>query len=168
MGVLCGLTAVPKDFVREILDDPDSIPELVDSHRVGETVLGLDRVISLEKSWHCLHFVLTGSAWEGEEPLNFLVSGGEVVAQHLVDFGPARLLHHGDVARLARMLDTFDDDSFRRAFNPKALAESEIYPQDWDEPLDWLLQWYGGFFRDMKAFVRRAADRCDALVVSLA
>src|SRR5829696_7547426 len=34
---------------------------------------------NFEKSWHGLHFLLTGTAWEGEPPLNFLLAGGREI-----------------------------------------------------------------------------------------
>src|SRR5215217_4265180 len=40
----------------------------------GEGDIGL--LGNFEKSWHGLHFLLTGSDWEGEPPLNFLLAGG--------------------------------------------------------------------------------------------
>src|SRR5688500_6275073 len=33
----------------------------------------------LDKAWHGIHYLLTGTAWEGAEPLNFLVAGGRPV-----------------------------------------------------------------------------------------
>lgn len=32
----------------------------------------------LDKAWHGIHYLLTETAWEGNEPLNFLVQGGNV------------------------------------------------------------------------------------------
>ncbi len=40
----------------------------------GEGDLGPEG--DFEKSWGGLHYLLTGTAWEGEPPLNFLMGGG--------------------------------------------------------------------------------------------
>src|SRR5262245_51191373 len=41
--------------------------ELVDGESFAE---------SLDKAWHGIHYLLTGTAWEGVLPLDFLVRGG--------------------------------------------------------------------------------------------
>src|SRR5687768_13192892 len=39
------------------------------------------REIDLDKAWHGLHFLFTGTAWEGAPPECFLVSGGTEIGQ---------------------------------------------------------------------------------------
>lgn len=48
------------------------VPPLVLGKGEGE---GVD----LDKAWHGLHYLLTGTAWEGEPPLNVLAAGGREV-----------------------------------------------------------------------------------------
>ena len=45
----------------------------------------------LDKAWHGIHFLLTGSAWEGDEPLNFLVTAGEPIEGTDSGYGEDRL-----------------------------------------------------------------------------
>lgn len=59
-----------------------------------------DDEVDLDKSWHGLHFLFTGTAWEGEEPACFLVLGGEGIGND-VGYGPARVLMPDDVGRFA-------------------------------------------------------------------
>jgi Domain of unknown function (DUF1877) len=65
MGMICELFIVPAASAREVLDQPAKIHELYNS------LMGSGAGLSLEKSWHGLHFVLTGTAWEGVSPLNW-------------------------------------------------------------------------------------------------
>ena len=37
---------------------------------------GEGALVDLDKAWHGVHYLLTGTAWEGEPPLNFVVEGG--------------------------------------------------------------------------------------------
>src|SRR5919108_645463 len=41
--------------------------------------------VDLDKAWHAIHYMLTQSAWDGNEPLNFLVGGGAPVGD--IDVG---------------------------------------------------------------------------------
>ena len=65
MGMICDVSAVSADYLEDI--DPY---ELVDAPGTA-TATG----VSLEKSWHGLHYLLTGEVWTGNEPLAFLLNG---------------------------------------------------------------------------------------------
>ena len=51
----------------------------------------------LDKAWHGIHYLLTGTAWAGAEPLNFIVCGGTEVGDIDVGYGPARVFSSNDV-----------------------------------------------------------------------
>src|SRR5687767_14577361 len=48
-------------------------------------------VTDLDKAWHGIHYLLTGTAAEGGKPLDFLVSGGREVGNVDIGYGPARV-----------------------------------------------------------------------------
>jgi hypothetical protein len=73
MSMIYQLTILPDELAGRTLANPESIHELLESLQGSPDVLGL------EKSWHGLHFLLTGDAWMGDPPLNFLTMGGEEV-----------------------------------------------------------------------------------------
>ncbi|WP_020470572.1 YfbM family protein [Zavarzinella formosa] len=161
MGMICSLLAIPEPTAREVMANPAGIRALL----AARTDPG--RRLSLEKSWHGLHFALTGSAYKGDESLNFLVSGGEPIGNEDVGYGPARVLFTDGVARLNQALAAVDDESFQRRFNTPALEAANIYPQIWDEPLEELLEEYGGYFQELKEFIRQAAKDRLSLVVTI-
>jgi hypothetical protein len=161
MSMICELRAIPEPTAREVMASPEGIHDLL---AAGS---GPGHRLSLEKSWHGLHFALTGSAWEGDEPLNFLVSGGEPVGDEDVGYGPARVLFADDVARLDNALGLVDEGELRRRFDVAGMQQAEVYPPIWDEPLEGLLEEYGSYFQELKAFVRSAAQRGHALVITL-
>jgi hypothetical protein len=35
--------------------------------------------LDVDKAWHGIHYLLTGTAWEGDPPLDFIVKGGSQV-----------------------------------------------------------------------------------------
>src|SRR6478609_4045727 len=161
MRMICELFIVSSETARQLVADPSGI------HDVLESLEGSESVLSLEKSWHGLHFVLTGSAWEGKPPLNFLAGGGVPVGDEDVGYGPARVLSPEGVTAFNAALGAFSEADFDRNFNPEALSSAEIYPQIWDEPLEDLKQEYGSYLQEMKAHVRRAAETGQALLVAM-
>lgn len=62
---------------------------------------------NLDKAWHGIHFLLTGSTWEGEKPLNFLISGGETIGEIEVGYGPARSIKSVDVKKILNVYQAF-------------------------------------------------------------
>ncbi len=160
MSMICELFILPARTARELIADPTGVHELL------ESLEGSDQVLSLEKSWHGLHFVLTESAWEGR-PLDFLASGGVPVGDEDVGYGPARILDPAGVTALHEALTAIEQSDFHRNFDPIALSDAEIYPQIWDEPIEDLKQEYIGYLQVMKAHVRRASESGQALLVAI-
>ena len=85
MGMICGLVELGKDQIDKLLADPENVFDYIDELEENEEVGGVD----LDKVWHGIHFLLTGSAWEGEEPLCYLVNGGEWITSGQLTVGVA-------------------------------------------------------------------------------
>jgi Domain of unknown function (DUF1877) len=128
----------------------------------GEGDLGPDG--DFEKSWHGLHYLLTGTSSEGEPPLNFLMGGGREL--ELVD-GDTPLLTHSssDTRRIADALSQLSEEEVRARANPAEFKRLEVYPEVWDDPksLEYLLE----DFRRLRATVTAVANRGLGLLVSI-
>jgi Domain of unknown function (DUF1877) len=117
----------------------------------GEGDLGADG--DLDKAWHGIHYLLTGTAWEGDPPLNFLLVGGRDVD----DFETAHTFTAAETRDIAAALARVDDGELRRRFAPAEMMRLEIYPEIWDrdpakeDPLGYLLE--------MTGVLRGALDR---------
>jgi hypothetical protein len=96
----------------------------------------------LDKAWHGIHFLLTGTAWKGDPPLNFLLVGGRDVD----DFESAHTFTAAETRDIAAALARVDDAELRRRFAPEEMMRLEIYPEIWDrdpaneDPLGYLLE----------------------------
>lgn len=83
-----------------------------------------------EKSWHGLHYLLTGTSDEGSPPLNFLMHGREL---ELEDGEPPLITHSSaDTRRIADALTRLSDEEVRRRVNLAEMNELELYPGRWD------------------------------------
>lgn len=130
-----------------------------------------DARLDIDKSWHAIHFLLNGTAWEGAGPFADVVLGGQEIGDEDVGYGPARGLTPDEVQRIAAALATVSEEELWSRFDPAKLAEAEIYPKGWDayDPSEdesskaYLL----GYYAELRAFFRRAAEAGDALVVYL-
>jgi hypothetical protein len=93
---------------------------------------GEGAVLDLDKAWHGLHYLLTGTAWEGEPPLNFLVAGGREVGDEEIGLGPARTFTAAETRELTSALTALNDEEVRVRFAPSEMMRLEIYPEIWD------------------------------------
>jgi hypothetical protein len=104
---------------------PPVVPPLALADGEGEAV-------NLDKAWHGIHYLLTGTAWEGEPPLNFLVKGGREVGDEEIGLGPARTLTAIETREVASALAALSDEELRTRFAPSEMMRLEIYPEIWD------------------------------------
>ncbi|MCP4600899.1 MAG: YfbM family protein [Proteobacteria bacterium] len=142
--------------------EPVSAPELeLAEEEVSDT--------DLDKAWHGIHFLLTGSDWEGDPPLNFLVSGGIEVGDVDVGYGPARVFRSSEVAEIHNALSELQEDDLRARFRPDVMMKKDIYPTIWDRDSkdDDTLGYLFEYFAELKKFVGNAAGKGLGLVVTL-
>ena len=123
----------------------------------------------LDKSWHGLHYLMTGSADAADMPLSFLVSGGRDVGDIEVGYGPARVFTAQETASILTAINAWTDDRLHARFNAAEMMRLEIYPEIWDrdpsggEPLNYLVEYAG----TLRAFLHQAVDLRLGLVVTL-
>jgi hypothetical protein len=162
MGIVCGLVALGKDQIDKVLADPENVYHYLDEFYENEEVEG----VGLDKAWHGIHFLLTGSRWEGEEPLCYLVKGGELVGQEGDD---ARVLRPDQIADWANALSTISADDLRKRYDPAAMKKADIYAMIWDrvdeEPgnLEYMLPYYD----DLRSFLEKTKKENKWAIVSI-
>lgn len=91
--------------------------------------------LDVDKAWQGIHYLLTGTAWEGDPPLNFILHG-KGIGKVDVGYGPARTLTGDEVRRLAEALDALPPDELRQRFDPARMMELSVYPEIWDRDPD--------------------------------
>ena len=98
MSMILNLYSLSDAHVHAVLADPPLVWEVLGTRHPALRALGAleqssgldlaqDEVeeASLDKAWHGIHYLLTGSAWEGELPLGFICQGGSAVGD--IDLG---------------------------------------------------------------------------------
>jgi hypothetical protein len=119
-----------------------------------------------DKAWHAIHFLLTGSAWEGDPPLNFIATGGTPIGEDL-GYGPARALSSAEVKILANALEPLSAEQLSQRFDPEAMMAQDIYPAIWDRPVeeDDTLAYVVEIYTDLRQFIIDTAREGNALLI---
>jgi hypothetical protein len=123
--------------------------------------------LDLDKSWHGLHYLLTGTAWEGDEPACFLVQGGAVLGEDADEECQARVLSRAEVAAFSRHLSSLTTADLLDRFDARQMMALEIYPEIWDRPDEVAIsrQYLADNFDALRRFVEEAALEGDRLVI---
>jgi hypothetical protein len=156
------LGTLSDDSIRELLEEPELVEQVVAEGLPGESWSEL----CMEKSWHGVHYLLTGTAWDGEPPLNFLLDDGTEVGDIDVGYGPARVLTAKQTRDVQRALATLDDDSLKRRHDPKDMQAKEIYPAGtWEQNPVEDLQFLMHYVAELRGLLTSAADRNLGLLI---
>jgi hypothetical protein len=138
----------------------ESIPSLEMSFTEGFST-------DLDKAWHGIHYFLTGTAWEGEHPRNFLVSGGAAVGNVDIGYGPARVLTAAETREARDALREVRDEVLKGRFDPQDMIAKQIYPEIWarkpeeDDTLGYLME----YVQTLRGFLNQAVDEGLGMVV---
>lgn len=160
MGMAACFAAITPATMERLTAHPDQIEEYLFPDD-GEP----ENYIDVDKAWHGIHYLLTGTAGEGTTPLSWAVLGGKEIGED-VGYGPARLLTAEQVKKISEVL--LNEDDFKAAFAPEAMEAAQIYPdviwvRDGQESLEYLVENY----RELVAFYRAAALRGDGAILWL-
>ncbi|WP_223642435.1 YfbM family protein [Corallococcus sp. EGB] len=172
MEMLCTLRSTTEAQRQALREAPESLePFLEDEEDFGDPKGAAFLELDIGEAWHGLQYLLTGTAWEGQPPLDFLVRGGDEVGDIPSDEGTARVFDAASVKALAEALKQTPVDALRERFDPARLQAEDIYPGTWDEeeptddvdPLEELLS----YFVELQKFTAAVAKRGLSLLVHI-
>lgn len=161
MGMICDVYAVSPSDLDRLQDDPDFFGELARFDNQDA------RSCCLEKAWHGLHYLLTGDAWDSNDPLAFILAGGSEIGGSDGGYGPARSFTPDETRQIHAALSAVTDDQLWARFDAETMTAEGIYPEIWDEPESDLKDEYTTYFRQMKQLIADAAARGHGLVIML-
>jgi hypothetical protein len=124
-----------------------------------------DTEVYLDKSWHGIHYLLTGSVDSNGSLASKVIMGGEDIGPDR-GYGPAQLLEPGEVKAIAQLLEQTTPDMLRKRFKPKEMTQADVYPgeiwaRDGEEALQYVLEYY----KKLVAFYKLAAERGQAVIL---
>jgi hypothetical protein len=146
---------LPQERLQALLTDPSAVLSVIDG-AYNDPAQGF---VDLDKAWNALHYLLTGSARDGEGPLAFLLKGGTKVGDEDLGHGPARVFQPHEVAAIADALADVSQIKLMPRFDLKKFALLDLYPGRWSEVnvrSDYDLGYYFGPLEQLKSVTRRA------------
>jgi len=126
-------------------------------------------VLSLEKAWHGVHYLLAGAAEPGPDLRSQAVLGGLELGddpEGFSGYGPARCFRAAQVRQLSEELSRPELEAEVAArFDPVKMSQLQIYPgwQAGEEDKEWVM----AAFRRLRDFYSSAAARGRAVVTCL-
>jgi hypothetical protein len=131
------------------------------------TLTGAHDELSLDKAWHGVHYLLSGSPGPTATPLGQAVLGGTEIGEDFSGYGEARVLDPAQVAEISQALSAPDTErAVVERYDPARMSQLQIYPFGWEEEednRDWVLV----SFRDLRGFYADAAASGRAIVTCL-
>jgi hypothetical protein len=159
MGMYCTVSAVSPSAAAQLRANPDNAEPAFAGRAANSSV-------HLEKSWHGLHYLLTGSATAESGPLAFLLAGGDEIGED-DGYGPPRLFDPNAVRAIDAALATVTNDALWSRFDAGAMESEGVYPGTWDEDEADLREEYTTYFGELKGLIGRARNGGMGVVVSL-
>lgn len=162
MGMVACFVGADAGTIDRLKSNPDEIEAFL-SPDDGDSEP--EHYVDVDKAWHCIHFMLTGSADGGAEPLVGAFFGGVETGEDM-GYGPARLMMPQELQSISAALSAIDEASFRARYDPGALAAADIYlagmcVRDGEEALDYIADNY----LVLVEFYRETAKRGDGAVL---
>ena len=111
--------------------------------------------LSIDKTWHGIHYLLSGGAVPTTAPISKVIMGGTEVGDDFSGYGEARYFDAKETAAIAAELNrgTLEAEMTAR-YDPAQMEKLGIYPGVWTGPD---AQWLMREFRNLRAFFAAAA-----------
>ncbi len=156
MSMIGNLLSVTEDELNRLYEAPESISDFIYESRRND-------VIDLDKAWHVIHFMLTGSEDEGAPPLCHAIFGQKEIGEEDFGYGPALGTTSQMVLEISNALSSISEEEFCKMFNLKDIMNADIYPEFLSE--DGILNDYIlPSFRILKSFYLQAAADNNAVI----
>ncbi|HTQ61704.1 MAG TPA: DUF1877 family protein [Candidatus Solibacter sp.] len=118
--------------------------------------------LELEKSWHCLHFMLSGKVWKtGKAAIGKAILGGAEIpdVEGVMGYGSVRYLEPGEVKKITVALERYPIERAAARFDPRAASAAKVYcPNHSPEELVY-------YFNMLTKYYREAASREHAMLL---
>jgi hypothetical protein len=146
--------------------NPDTLADFIsgeelDWSTVPERQKALDPEVpfDVDKQWHAIHYLLTGSADPVDHPLGVIMGIFEEVGED-EGYGPPWFISAAQLKASHDALLGLSDDELRRRYDPQAMVRDDVYiagalVEEGAEGLGFLLK----DIQRLRAFVRAGAER---------
>jgi hypothetical protein len=146
MGMTGTFIAVNEEQLKQIEQDNDAFWDI-------DVSLDNEARLDIDKTWHAIHFLLTGTDYETDGPNGKIVFGGETLGdpEDAVDY-----LTPAQVKEAAQALSSLTLEQLRARYDPAKMTELDLYPAIWDDG-DEAWEYVAEYYIMLRDFYARAA-----------
>lgn len=156
MSMTMTIFAVEDDELARLVTAPADVEALF--RRAPTTILSLD------KAWAGLHYVLTGTAWDGAGPAAFLLHGGDHLGTVERGLSIPRAIRVASLPAIAAALSSLPPERFEKRL--ASAPADDVYGMSGELEED--REWLTGELDRLRAFVDEAIAARQGLVVTTA
>jgi hypothetical protein len=152
---------LPESQLKQGLLEPTSIEKMF-----YEEGVPAERRFDLRSAYQILNFLLTGTLWEGEEPLGHTLFLSDTVQGTRENYGTFRYLLPDQVQAVWLALQPISPEALWARFDLAAVQTAHVSPENWtgsDEDRDYVQH----HFTKVKSFYECAAQAGDAIVLNI-
>ncbi len=165
MSINTTLLAMKDAQISELHRTPSLIHTLISSPLQTKPS---EEVLPLDKSWHGIHFALTGTDGIAAFPLGFIVSGGTEIGEEDLGYGPARAFGADEVKEIARSVLRIDEARFTAVLkdiwaNNVALYGIQEDPNEASNEIEYCY----GYFQYLQTFLKAASEQGLGMIVMM-
>ena len=168
MSMLCYVMGVSPAQVKALRAEPSLATEVATA-AMGEgdvSQLGtLQDALDLQKSWHMLHYLFTGSIDDTRSLGAGLLSGEELGED--IGYGPVRLHDEKATAAFARFLESVDIEGVLARMKVAEMADAGVYSMPRGDEEDGVREEVGYYFPQLRDYVVQVAQKQGGLLIWL-
>ena len=123
MGMVAMFKILDDLELASITADPDGVEDLLFPEDVEDPFEGQ---YDIDKSWHAIHYLITGSTETNGTPAGDAILGGRPVGGDL-GYGPARLIEPSQVKQIAEALQDVDLEAAYDDIDHSAANQADVY-----------------------------------------
>jgi hypothetical protein len=127
MSMIGNYLKLSDEQLDSLVNDPSKAKDLVYAKEEDDP----SDLLDIDKSWHLIHFLLTGDGSEGDYPLVNAVLGGKELPETDAGYGPYRYLVPDEVEAVSQALASISAEDLWSRFNASRVKSEDIYPSIW-------------------------------------
>lgn len=127
MGTYMSLQALKDNEIEELAQDQIALQDFVESAKAGDPPGPLTDIFH----YHGLHYLFTGSAWQGAEPLCYLVHKNRLLGLYNREH-EVRAITSKQLAAFELALQPINHAELLKRYDGKAMTAASIYPSIWE------------------------------------
>jgi hypothetical protein len=165
MSMVGYILRVTPEQARQLNAQPKIIPDILSKSAghddsTGNTPSKFGKIaaaLDLQQSWHVLHYLLCGEAYQGEAPADTLLSGDEIGPD--MGYGPARYVTPDETLAFSEFLLPLDYDTLTSKIDLNRMRSLHVYlvSKTSEQDRAFLIEYVRPHFISLKDYIARAA-----------